>query len=87
MSDLIAFLFRKEERYVTYYHFVVGNAPTEKKNPFSDRLLVAAYEDVCVDQQNGLWQRDEEFKKKLTEQCVKAKGLYFLAKMRSAEKK
>jgi hypothetical protein len=28
--------------YVNYYHFVVGTAPTEKKNPFSDRLLVSS---------------------------------------------
>lgn len=51
MSFILGALFgnnEKKEReigYSSYYHFVVGTA---NKQPFSDRLLVAAFEDASA---------------------------------------
>lgn len=77
-------LFKKRDQgYSTYYHFVVGTCPKQmKENPPSDRLLVAAFEDVCVFDKTANWKKKENREQELCTQCESARPFYELAKAR-----
>jgi hypothetical protein len=70
-----------DKTYSSYYHFVVATGPAlQRVNPPNDRLIAAAYEDVCSPN-SPLWNR-KDMKDALCFQCEQAKPLYEAAKAR-----
>jgi hypothetical protein len=78
MTGVSNILFPKQ--FATYYHYVVGTAP-EQKTPFSDRLLVNAFEEVCSTK-SGLWTRTDGTPQELSKQCARTHFMYLAAKSR-----
>jgi hypothetical protein len=81
-QNIINLFRRNDTGYVSYYHFVVATVPDYTKQPYSDRLLIAAFEDVCRPE-SGLWQRNDDTPAELRIQCARALPFYQLAKQRS----
>jgi hypothetical protein len=77
-------LFKKRDRqYATYYHYVVATFPEQHKQQSpSDRLLVAAFEDVCVFNKTENWKRKDNRPQELCVQCENARPFYELARAR-----
>ena len=92
MSGLLASLWNRVfgslPGYVDYHHYVVGEAHNvaRQNKPFSDRLLVAAYEDIYVNVQGcGLWGRRDDVPARLLAEHRNVFPFYLAAKVRRAQ--
>jgi hypothetical protein len=68
--------------YVSYYHYIVGSTPTADQQP-SDRLLVAAFEDVDA-ADSGLRTRRDRIAREVVMQCEACRPFYAAAKARQS---